>query len=187
MALTSAILWRRLDQPGHDSAWLIEGAAGSIIEGAAVFSHCGQPCRLDYRVVCDAGWRTRAARVRGWLGTTPVDVDVVVNGPREWMLNGRPCAEVFGCDDVDLSFSPATNVLPIRRLRPATGARLEVRAAWPLFPELELQPLDQTYERLGESQYRYTSHGGDFTAILETNAAGFVTYYPGLWLLEQDR
>ena len=63
---------------------------------------------------------------------------------------------------------------------------MEVRAAWLAFPELELQPLDQTYERLGESEYRYTSDGGHFTAILETNAAGVVTYYPGLWRVEQS-
>lgn len=184
--MVSAILWRRLDQPGHDSARLTEAATGPIIEGTALFNHSGQPCRLEYRVVCDTEWRTMAARVAGWLGPRAVQTDVAVTASREWTLNGRHCADVRGCDDIDLSFSPATNLLPIRRLRPAIGAPVEVRAAWLAFPELELQPLDQIYERLGESKYRYTSHGGDFTAILEANAAGFVAYYPGLWRLEED-
>ena len=187
MAMVSTILWRRLDQPGHDSARLTELPTGPIIEGTALFNHSGLPCRLDYRVVCDPEWRTVTARVVGWLGASPMEVDVAVAASRQWTLNGRRCAEVHGCDDIDLSFSPASNLLPIRRLRPATGAPVEVRAAWLAFPELELQPLDQTYERLGESEYRYTSDGGDFTAILETNPAGFVTYYPGLWRLERDR
>jgi hypothetical protein len=64
------------------------------------------------------------------------------------------------------------------------GARADVRAAWLRFPELVLEPLDQRYERLAGSQYRYESSGGAFVAILETNAAGAVTRYPGLWQLE---
>lgn len=49
----TSILWRRFDQPGYDSARLIELTAGPLVEGTAVFSESGQACRLDYRVVCD--------------------------------------------------------------------------------------------------------------------------------------
>ncbi|MGH9197269.1 MAG: putative glycolipid-binding domain-containing protein, partial [Acidimicrobiia bacterium] len=44
--------------------------------------------------------------------------------------------------------------------------------------------LDQSYERVAESRYRYESASRAFVAMLETNAAGFVTRYPGLWILE---
>ena len=182
----SSVLWRRLDQPGHDSACLREGAAGAVIEGTAVFSESGRPCRLDYRVVCDAAWRTVSSRVTGWLDTTPLEVAINAEPEtsRRWTLNGRPCPEVQGCEDIDLSFSPATNLLPIRRARLAVGARVSVRAAWLRFPALSLEPLDQTYERVSELRYRYTSRGGSFVTLLETNAVGFVTHYPGLWQLE---
>jgi hypothetical protein len=182
MAQTASILWRRLDQPGHESARLSEGATGAVIEGTAVFDESGKPCRLDYRVVCDAAWRTVSSRVTGWLDTASVDVAIDVDATRGWSLNGRRCPAVQGCDDIDLSFSPTTNLLPIRRARPPVGARVAVRAAWLRFPELTLEPLDQTYERMLESRYRYESRGGSFVAMLETNAAGFVTSYPGLWV-----
>jgi len=157
-----------------------------VIEGAAVFSESGWPCRLDYRIVCDAAWRTVSARVTGWLDTTPLEVAINVEPEtnRRWTLNGRACPEVQGCEDIDLSFSPATNLLPIRRARLAVGARVSVRAAWLRFPAMALEPLDQTYERLSELRYRYESRGGSFVAVLETNAIGFVTRYPGLWQLE---
>lgn len=184
MANTS-ILWRRLDQPGHESALLSESAAGAVIEGAAVFSESGQPCRLDYRLVCDAAWRTVSARVTGWLDVTPLEVVIDAETTRSWTLNGRPCPDVEGCEDIDLSFSPATNLLPIRRARLAVGAQVSVQAAWLRFPAMTLEPLDQTYERVSESRYKYTSRGGSFIAILETNAVGFVTHYPGLWQLEE--
>jgi hypothetical protein len=99
-------------------------------------------------------------------------------------MNGRRCPEVEGCLDVDLSFSPITNLLPIRRTELAIGMNVAVRAAWLRFPELLLAPLEQTYERLGEFQYRYESRNGAFVAVLETNEAGLVTHYPGLWQAE---
>jgi hypothetical protein len=184
MVQNTAILWRRLDRPGHESALLSEGTAGAVIEGTAVFSESGRPCRLDYRVLCDAAWRTVSCGVTGWVNVTPLDVTIDVDATRKWTFNGQSCPGLQGYDDIDLSFSPSTNLLPIRRTRLAVGARVSLRAAWLRFPELTLEPLDQTYERVSESLYRYESRGGSFVAMLETNAVGLVTHYPGLWQVE---
>jgi hypothetical protein len=181
---TTTMLWRRLDQPGHDAARLVERADGARLEGTAVFAEAGRPCRLDYRVDCDASWRTVAARVVGWLDDAGVDVAIAVDGDRRWAIDGQPCPAVAGCDDVDLSFTPATNLLAIRRTRLGIGDRILVRAAWLDFPVIGLQPLEQSYQRLSDTTWRYESGGGTFTARLETGAAGFVTAYPGLWQQE---
>lgn len=176
-----SILWRRLDQPGHDSARVSEGPDGVLLEGTAVFAESGRPCRLDYRVVCDAQWRTSSARVNGWIDTSAIALDISVDSTRVWTMNGRVIAAVEGCIDVDLNFSPVTNLLPIRRTPLAIGGRIAVRAAWLRLPAETLEPLEQTYERLDEWRYRYESGGGAFVAVLETDAAGLVTRYPGLW------
>jgi hypothetical protein len=124
----ASILWRRLDRPGHDSARLTERPSGAILEGTAVFREDGRPCRLDYRIQCDAAWRTLSAHVCGWLDTTVIDVVITADAARAWTVNGRPCPEVQGCEDVDLSFTPATNLLPIRRTGLAVGARATMKA-----------------------------------------------------------
>jgi hypothetical protein len=183
----TSILWRRLDQPGHEFAQLSEDSAGAVIEGTAVFNEAGRPCRLDYRVTCDAAWRTVSARVRGWLDTTALDTAIDVDTAGHWALNGRSCADLHACVDIDLSFSPVTNLLPIRRTRLPVGARTSVRAAWLRFPAMTLEPLDQIYEHTSESHYRYESGGGSFVVSLETNAVGLVTLYPGLWQAEAVR
>jgi hypothetical protein len=183
----NAILWRRLDQPGHDAARLVEDATGARLEGSAVFAEGGQPCRLDYQVACDAAWRTVSARVVGWIGDAAVDVALAADDQRRWTLNGQSCPQVAGCYDVDLSFTPATNLLAIRRTGMAPGQRVAVRSAWLDFPSLRLEPLDQVYARLDDSAWRYESNGGTFTARLLTNAVGFVVDYPGLWTREPGR
>jgi uncharacterized protein len=180
----TSILWRRLDQPGHDSARLTERTTGAILDGTAVFSEAGLACRLNYRIECDTAWRTVSASVRGWLDATEIDLAIEAGPARAWTLNGRPCPNVQGCEDVDLSFTPATNLLPIRRAALGVGGRAAVRAAWLVFPAVALEPLDQIYERVAERRYDYQSHGGAFRAILDTNAVGFVTEYSGLWRVE---
>jgi hypothetical protein len=98
-----------------------------------------------------------------------------------WRLNGVAQPEVRGCVDLDLNFSPSTNLLPLRRLALAVGEEAPVRAAWLRFPSFALEPLSQTYRRLEERLYRYSSAGGKFVRDLPVDAAGFVTEYPDYW------
>jgi uncharacterized protein len=160
---------------------LTEDLPRALVQGTAVFSQSGRPCRLDYRIDCDAAWRTRSARVEGWFDTESIDIDVAVDATQGWTMNGRACDGVQGCIDIDLDFSPVTNLLPIRRRKLAVGERVAVRAAWLRFPSATLEPLDQIYERLSDTKYRYESAGGAFVAVLDVNAVGLVTRYQGIW------
>jgi uncharacterized protein len=179
-----SILWRRLDQPGHESGRLVGGHSSWQLSGTAVFADTRRPCRLDYVVVCDGAWRTVSGRVAGWIGDETVEIELSVDSARQWRLNGTACPAVAGCVDLDLGFSPSTNLLPIRRLGLAIGQEAEVRAAWLGLPELALAPLDQLYRRIDRATYRYESAGGRFVTELEVNASGFVTRYPDFWAAE---
>ncbi len=180
-----SILWRRLDRLGHESARLCFQHSSWHLAGTAVFAHDRHPCRLDYLVVCDWGWQTLSGRVAGWVGNEAVEIELSVDSARRWRLNGTECPEVAGCIDVDLNFSPSTNLLPIRRLGLAIGQEAEMRAAWLRFPDFTLEPLEQLYRRIDVAAYRYQSAGGRFVAELQVNAAGFVTHYPNFWQVEE--
>lgn len=141
----------------------------------------GEPSRLDYVVRCDTAWQTSSAAVAGWIGSRAVELRIAADKDRRWTLNGTEYAAVRGCDDIDLSFSPITNLLPIRRLQLTVGGRASVRAAWLRFPECLLEPLDQVYHRIDSDTYRYESGGGSFVALLKVDAVGLVTSYENLW------
>jgi hypothetical protein len=183
----SSILWRRLDHPGHESTRVFLRDDSWHLQGTAVFSYDGLPCRLDYKVVCDTGWRTRRANVNGWVGDREIQIDLTVTRHQNWFLNAKSAPAVAGCIDLDLNFSPSTNLLPIRRLELAVGEEAEVRAAWLRFPSFELEPLAQIYRRVEAATYRYESNGGDFVTELSVNEAGFVTRYPDLWEIDEGR
>lgn len=178
------VLWRRLDRPGHEAARLTFHDPFWHLSGMAVFAHEGQPCRLEYFIACSAAWQTLRARVTGWVGKEFVKLEIACDAAQRWRLNGRECGSVDGCIDLDLGFSPATNVLPIRRLRLSAGQRAEVTAAWLRFPELTLEPLAQAYQRLEDRLYRYEAPATSFAADLAVDSAGIVVRYPGMWEAE---
>jgi uncharacterized protein len=179
-----SILWRGIYLTGHEACRLLSQDTNWHLEGAAVFSHNCEPCRLTYRVVCDERWNTLQGRVSGWVGDETVEIEITCDAEHNWHLNGIDQPAVARCIDLDLNFSPSTNILPIRRLNLSIGQEAEVQAAWLRFPGFELERLVQLYRRTGESTYRYESNTG-FVADLEVNAVGFVTDYPGLWQVEQ--
>ena len=179
------ILWRRLDAPGHDACRLAEGAAGWSLAGATVFRHETTPVWLAYRVECDRTWRTQHARVEGWLGTRRVELDVARSGEGAWILNTEAVPGLATCVDLDLAFTPATNLLPLRRLALAEGQSVDVPAARldPWSATLELLP--QRYERRGPTTYWYEAAAFDYAALLEVAESGFVRHYPELWAAEE--
>lgn len=176
------VLWRRLDRPGHEFARLSEQSSTRCLSGTAVFLwDGGHPCRLEYLVICDAKWRTMTGRVTGSVGDFEIDLECAQDRQGHWRLDGREQAQVAGCIDLDLNFSPSTNLLPIRRLNLEVGEEALVRAAWLRFPSFRLEPLDQYYRRTSESVYRYESAGGSFVADLEVDSQGFVRRYADIW------
>jgi hypothetical protein len=179
----SSIVWRRIDLPGHEHASLSREGAGWRLRGVAVLVHDAQPCRLEYEIDVDERWITRSARVIGSVGPRAIDVRIEAGGGR-WALNGTHAPAVDGCLDVDLNFSPSTNLLPIRRLALAIGQGATVRAAWLRFPSFALQPLEQTYTRLDERRYRYES--ASFSAELLVREDGLPLRYGEAWIAEAE-
>ena len=143
-----------------------------------------RPCRVEYEIDCDPRWLTRRCTLAGYVGTTEVSLDIARNSGGEWTVGGAPATDLNGCDDIDLGFTPATNLLPIRRLDLAVGAKAAVRAAWVRFPELALEVLNQVYTRLADDRYLYESAGGLFRRELMVDDIGFVVDYPDLWITE---
>lgn len=187
MSKEQSILWRRLDLPGHEACRLVMLDHGWEVAGTAVFEYETQVCQLHYAINCDQKWMTRSAVVRGWVGSRDIEVEIARDESGRWQLNHRDAPEVEGCSDIDLNFSPSTNLLPIRRLRLNVNEEAKVRAAWLRFPSFKLELLDQVYRRVGASTYRYESAGGKFVVDLNADPTGFVTHYPGLWQVQEPR
>ena len=173
--------WRKVDHPGHDSCRLFKLANGWRISGAAVFWDEGRPCHFHYDVSADAAWRTQSANVSGFLGKRAVDLRIRRTGGARWEVNGISKKTVTGCVDVDLGFTPATNLIALRRLSLKVGQRAEAPAAYLQFPQMRLVMLPQTYLRVGRAEYEYNAPTVGYAGTLRVLPSGEVTQYPGLF------
>jgi hypothetical protein len=99
----------------------------------------------------------------------------------QWLLNGLEQPDVEDLVDVDLGFTPSTNLLALNRYHLEVGERTDAPAAYLSFPELRLDRLEQTYKRIGKSHYAYAAPLYRYDEILEVSETGFVTDYPKLW------
>ena len=176
-----SILWRRLDVEGHDCCRLRRAAGGWNVEGVATFVHEAQPACLRYAFSCDARWRAREAEVSGWVGEAAIDLRIGRSSDGAWLLNGVEQDISPDLVDLDLGFTPATNILPIRRFALSVGEKTPSPAAYLAFPELRLDLLEQSYRRLDAGRYAYAAPRFGYEAVLEVCETGFVTSYPGLW------
>lgn len=181
--MVETVLWRRLDIPGHDAARLAATGESWRLTGAAVFLDDGGPAWLSYSVVLDGSWATIRGRVRGFLGTAEVD-RAIERRAEGWHLDGRLQRGLGHLVDLDLGFTPATNLQQLRRVGLRVGESAEVPVAWFDAGESGLVELPQVYHRLDASRYAYESPTAGYRGILEIAANGFVRSYPELWLTE---
>ena len=199
--LGHSVFWERRDTAGCEHA-LVDARTGLYARGTALASDpIAYTCR--YELQTDPSWATTRFDVStegaGWARTVRLElaagrwrVTTSELGNLDAALTaaghagaGLPGTEdpdlLYGAYDVDLTGSPLTNTLPIRRLNllkaePGVAHRLSV--AWVIVPSLEVVQADQIYTPLGDGLVRFANE--TFSADLRVDDDGFVRDYPGL-------
>ncbi|MGE5277173.1 MAG: putative glycolipid-binding domain-containing protein [Acidobacteriota bacterium] len=179
-----SVFWRRIDRPGAEYFTLSATDSGWRLAGTVLLLLEERPHRIEYVIECGNDWKTRTVETAIEAAGESRSLRIAADEKRRWRLPDRELEAVRGAIDVDLSFSPSTNTLPIRRLDLAVGESRDVVAAWVLVPDLDVRLLPQRYTRLSESRYRYESRGGSFVAEIEVDELGLVKDYPGIWKRE---
>ena len=173
-------VWTSLLWPGTDICTVSPLGRGWSLEGAVIAIFKKKPLRLEYRIACDARWRTRTVAVDQFFGSRKRHLSLRADAKLRWWQGTRELLYLRGCEDVDLMLTPATNTLPLRRLSLQSGKSGDSTAAWILSPTLKIRPLSQRYIRLSKNRYLYMSATG-FSAELVVDNFGMVKSYPGIW------
>lgn len=176
----ASAFWRRLDLPGHETARIekIDGA-GWCLSGMAVFRHARGPASLIYLIDYDANWETTSCAVYGTIGARSVEYHITRQDGL-WLLNESVMA---GCDhlvDLNLSFSAATVLIPLKRVAIKPGETVALPAARLDIDTGLLTELPQVYTRRGVASVWYESPGFAPPVQLDLAPDGFVLHFPGL-------
>lgn len=175
------MIWAADDGIGSEYLIVAGDDSGYQADSVVFASRDVEPARVHYEVRCDPEWRVRDVRVTV-TGREPRVLRLQSDGVGEWTgADGTALPEFDGCLDIDISATPFTNTLPIRRLNLRPGQVEPIRVLYIHVPTLEIEPWDQRYTGLAPNRVRYESIGSDFMRELEIDEDGLVVTYPGLF------
>jgi len=172
--------WEDWSGRGLEHLVLTEGATGIVAVAVCIVPD--EPSyAVRYRVECDAEWRCRELDVE--IVDTARSLRLRGDGRGSWVDgDGSRLPHLDGAIDVDVSITPFTNTLPIRRLDLVKGGRSEIAVVYVRAPALSVELDHQRYICVEPRQrYRYEAVDGTFAAEIEVDGDGLVLTYPGLF------
>jgi uncharacterized protein len=175
----ATILWQDVETGALDRCTMETGEDGLRLSGIVLTPAHGTPLEVRYLVETGPDGLTRRVEVALDGGATRRVL--LADGAGHWRWEDGPeLPEVDGTLDVDLTVTPATNTLPIRRLAALqAGQQRDLQMAWVQFPGLEVIASAQRYQRLAADRWHFST--GDFHAELLVDPDGLVLDYGGLF------
>ena len=170
--------------PGHRLAWATwegDGQEDTTVlwenEGFTVSGVVSRE-RIQYVLRLSPSWQVRQFLL--FRDLEDPDLWLATDGGGRWgEMNGAHRTELDGCYDIDLTCTPFTNTLPIRRLPVEVGDTVELPVVWVNPETLEVAPVVQRYTRLSSHRWRYENTASGFSTEFDVDEHGVVLDYPG--------
>lgn len=175
------IVWKGLFYQMMEYCSMDTSGTDIRINGTIVGFGEDTPFSVSYDIIADRAWHMSGLEMAierdgdcSWIS-----LHRDING--QWSQTGHTRNEWDHCIDVDISLTPFTNTLPIRRLNIPIGERVQVDALYINVFKNEIKPVTQFYTRLSENRYLYEGVLKDFKAEITVDNDGLVTDYPGIF------
>ncbi|MBD2756657.1 putative glycolipid-binding domain-containing protein [Spirosoma validum] len=181
MTTARTVVWQAIQWTGLEYFILTPAEGGLLADGQLIGMYEGRPYSLHYQIRIDNRWAVREVIIRS-DAANDVLIQLTTNGRGEWYdREGNLLPELAGCIDVDLTLSPFTNTLPIRRLRFLSEQPQQINVVYIDLPAGKISSVSQLYIRLTDDCYRFQQPDSSFSADLPVDADKMVIDYPNLF------
>jgi len=182
------IMWTPWIGPGLEHLHIKQTDEHITADGLILGLNEQEPFRVRYEIHCNSQWRLRTVHL-SLLSGSPQTLNLSTDGSGSWTTEaGNVIPSLSGCLDVDISATPFTNTLPIRRLALKPGMPTTLSMVYIEVPLMQVTATEQRYTCLEITprggRYRYESLENGisvFTAELPVDSDGLVIDYPGLF------
>jgi uncharacterized protein len=176
------VIWIPYSGPGLEHLCLMSREDGVEADSLVIGVKNSLPFRIRYQIYCDKNWQVRGVNI-DVLNSRKKGIQLITDGEGNWKTRkGESIPSLQGCRDVDISVTPFTNTLPIRRLDLAPQRSADARVVYIAVPEILCNPVVQRYTYLGPTPegrlYRYENLEKDFSTDILVDFDGLIIDYP---------
>lgn len=164
---TETNCWQTLEDGHHISGTII-----GVVEDTAVAIH--------YQLGLGPDWLPTILSIHDLVNPhNKIELSTDKNG--RWSDGIETLHALDGCLYVDISLTPFTNTLPVRKLDLPVGKRQAIETVYIRVPEFRIERDEQYYTRESATVYKFESKLTNFCAHIEVDENGFVLEYEGLF------
>jgi uncharacterized protein len=127
----------------------------------------------------DASWRVKTLNLE--LLATKEKIKLESDGHGNWSNDTGIIPKLYGAIDIDITATPFTNTIPIRRLKLGNKQQAEILVVYVTIPELSFDIDRQRYTRVSKYIYLFEQINNNFTRKIKVDKDGLVVTYPGLF------
>ena len=177
------VIWQAEGGIGQEHLTVSDRDGVIVADGYLIAKPAERPVRVRYQVVCDSSWVVRGVGITTEVAHgSPTVIELRSDGKGHWSnSDGSPLPQLDGCIDVDISVTPFTNTIPIRRLDLQPGQSETIHVTYINIETLAVEPWEQRYTRIEPGRVRYESVTSGFSRELEVDEDGLVRNYPGIF------
>lgn len=147
---------------------------------AAGKTDSGIPFAIEYDMWLTANWDIKEVSIKSLLDKRIIKI--VHKGDQWYDCEGKHLAEFEGVELVDISISPFTNTLPIKRLRFEGKKPQKVDIIYFDENRFSLSRLQQIYSQIDERTYRYQDTVlPDFMSDIVVDSDGLVVNFQDMF------
>jgi hypothetical protein len=171
--------WQNWEGDATEDATLRESREGIFVE-SIIRSRGQDNSTTRYTITGDVSWRVRKVEIE--LSRKEEKLRLESDGLGRWSNESGAVPDLDGAIDIDISVTPFTNTLPIRRLGLDAGQSAEISVVYITVPDLNISLDNQRYTCvIPDKLYRFESLDSGFVREIETDEYGLVLLYPGLF------
>jgi len=173
--------WKGLLYHSVEDCHITSNNNGTGVNGVIKGFGEGKNFAVDYFIQLNQRWETLSFEIKSRIGEKNFDLRAESNGEGKWTIESNEEPGYDHCFDIDISLTPFTNTLPIKRLMPAINEKHRITVLYIDVLKQETRRIDQLYTKLSDTTYKYENTINDFSAILTVDDAGLVVHYPGIF------
>lgn len=171
------VRWVSWNQDATETLILTEKPEGIFIK--STINNHEKHFTIKYTLNCEPSWKIRNLNLE--LVETREMIKLESDGHGNWSNDSRVLTKLHGAIDIDISATPFTNTLTIRRLKLRKKQRAEIAVVYVAIPELSIDIDQQRYTCLSKHTFLFEQISGSFSQKIEVDKDGLVISYPGLF------